>query len=204
MRATARDRLLSAAQEELVFGLGTFEMQAVAKRAQVSVGLAYHHFGSKAGLVAAVVEAFYGQLDAAAFDGFNEPSMSWEDRERARISAYVHFHYRHPLAALMVGPLSRAHEVRDVEAAFTDMQLRNGAHMIAVAQDKGILSKAVDPELTIALMVGGIRQALRSALQQEPRPDAQGLANKIWLFMAAGLGLNAAPTISATTSRSTS
>jgi AcrR family transcriptional regulator len=204
MRSTARDRLVNAAQEELVLGLGTFEMQAVAKRAQASVGLAYHHFGSKAGLVAAVVEAFYGQLAAAAFDGFQASSTSWEDRERARISAYVHFHYRHPLAALMVGALSRAHEVQDVEAAFTDKQLRSGARMIAVAQDKGILSKAIDPELTIALMVGGIRQALHSALRQEPRPEAQGLANKMWLFIAAGLGLNAAPATPSTTSRSTS
>lgn len=204
MRSTARNRLVNAAQEELVLGLGTFEMQAVAKRAQVSVGLAYHHFGSKAGLVAAVVEAFYGQLDAAAFDGFHEPSMRWEDRERTRISAYVHFHYRHPLAALMVGSLSRAHEVQDVEAAFTDKQLRSGTRMIAVAQDEGILSKAIDPELTMALMVGGIRQALHSALRQEPRPDAQGLADKIWLFMAAGLGLNAAPATPSTTSRLTS
>ena len=42
-------------------------MQAVAKRAQVSVGLAYHHFGSKAGLIAAVVEAFYSRLDEVVF-----------------------------------------------------------------------------------------------------------------------------------------
>ena len=50
-----RERLLSAAQEELIEGQGHLEMQAVARRAQVSVGLAYHHFGSKAGLIAAVV-----------------------------------------------------------------------------------------------------------------------------------------------------
>ena len=51
-------RLIRAAQEELIQGRGLLEMQAVAKRAKVSVGLAYHHFGSKAGLIAAVVEAF--------------------------------------------------------------------------------------------------------------------------------------------------
>ena len=47
-----REKLISAAQEELIHGQGLLEMQAVAKRAKVSVGLAYHHFGSKAGLIA--------------------------------------------------------------------------------------------------------------------------------------------------------
>ncbi|WP_050625577.1 TetR/AcrR family transcriptional regulator [Bradyrhizobium viridifuturi] len=60
-----RDRLLAAAQQELIEGHGHLEMQAVAKRARVSVGLAYHHFGSKAGLIAAVVEDFYQRLDEA-------------------------------------------------------------------------------------------------------------------------------------------
>jgi AcrR family transcriptional regulator len=62
-----RERLLCAAQEELTQGQGHLEMQAVARRARVSVGLAHHHFGSKAGLIAAVVEEFYSRLDTAAF-----------------------------------------------------------------------------------------------------------------------------------------
>ena len=63
------ERLVRAAQEELIQSQGLLEMQAVAKRAKVSVGLAYHHFGSKAGLIAAVVEAFYHRLEEAAFVG---------------------------------------------------------------------------------------------------------------------------------------
>ncbi|WP_449397093.1 TetR/AcrR family transcriptional regulator [Devosia riboflavina] len=189
MSTATHNRLLLAAQDELVRGHGSFEMQAVAKRAQVSVGLAYHHFGSKAGLVAAVVEDFYGQLDVAAFDGFKAPSPVWAERERSRILAYVLFHYAHPLAALMVGALSRSLEAQEVEAAFTDKQLAGGAHMIAKAQAQGILPMSVDPELTIALMVGGIRQALHGALKQGPRPDPQVLADKIWAFMAAALDL---------------
>lgn len=39
------ERLIRAAQEELIHSHGLLEMQAVAKRAKVSVGLAYHHFG---------------------------------------------------------------------------------------------------------------------------------------------------------------
>lgn len=199
---TAPDRLIQAAQEELVLGSGRLEMQAVAKRAQVSVGLAYHHFGSKAGLIAAVVEAFYSQLDVAAFEGFNMPSGAWADREQARILAYIQFHYSHPLAALMVGALSRSPEVQDVEVAFTRKQLAGGARMIAAAQTQGILSDHLDPALTIALMVGGIRQALHEALTQDPRLNPQALADQIWAFMAAALGLSGASAI-LSTSRST-
>lgn len=194
MSMEARVRLIHAAQQELVSGSGNFEMQAVAKRAEVSVGLAYHHFGSKAGLVAAVVEAFYNELDDAAFEGFEAPSDAWAIRERARISAYVRFQYRHPLAALMVGALSRSPEVQDVETAFTDKQLTCGARMLAAAQAQGILSSSIEPNLTIALMLGGIRQALHRALQHEPRPGPEELTEKIWTFMAAALGLSGAQT----------
>src|ERR1700761_6630722 len=110
IRIGTPERLIRAAQEELIHGHGLLEMQAVAKRAQVSVGLAYHHFGSKAGLIATVVEAFYERLDAAAFAGAKLPSRIWADRERERIGAYVAFHYDHPFAPLIIGPLSRSPE----------------------------------------------------------------------------------------------
>src|SRR5437879_8472018 len=91
MTATSatRERLVQAAQEELIQSHGHLEMQAVAKRAQVSVGLAYHHFGSKAGLIAAVVEAFYSRLDEEVFNDAGRPSKSWAHRERRRIASYI-------------------------------------------------------------------------------------------------------------------
>ncbi|VIO76203.1 TetR/AcrR family transcriptional regulator [Bradyrhizobium ivorense] len=186
-----RERLLSAAQDELIEGHGHLEMQAVARRARASVGLAYHHFGSKAGLIAAVVEAFYGQLDEAAFGGAKLPATSWSVREKARIGAYVAFHYDHPFAPLVIGPLSRAPEVLDVETAFTRRQLAGGARMLEAAQRDGIVSADIDPDLTIALMIGGIRQALIGALTGERRPDPARLTDDIWAFMAAALRLPA-------------
>jgi AcrR family transcriptional regulator len=92
-----RERLIRAAEKELIRSHGHLEMQAVSKRAQVSVGLAYHHFGSKAGLIAAVVEAFYSRLDQMVFKEVQSPSAkspsgksastksrsaSWADREK--------------------------------------------------------------------------------------------------------------------------
>ena len=60
----SRDRLIQAASEALVAGDGNFELRHEARRAGVSVGLTYHRFGSKAGLVAAVVDRFYDELQA--------------------------------------------------------------------------------------------------------------------------------------------
>jgi AcrR family transcriptional regulator len=190
-----RERLVGAAQGELIQGQGHLEMQAVARRAQVSVGLAYHHFGSKAGLIAAVVEEFYSRLDAAAFGGAKLPSKAWAARERERIEAYVAFHYDHPFAPLVIGPLSRAPEVLDVEIAFTNRQLAAGARMLQAAQRDGIVPDDMDPHLTIALMIGGIRQALIGALMSQPRPDPGKLTNEMWVFIAGALRLTTRPDV---------
>jgi AcrR family transcriptional regulator len=204
-----RERLIRAAEKELIRSHGHLEMQAVSKRAQVSVGLAYHHFGSKAGLIAAVVEAFYGRLDEMVFKEAQSASAKsasaksssvksssnrsraegWADREKRRIASYVAFHYDHPFAPLVIGALSRAPEVLDVETAFTNRQLAAGARMLQAAQGDGIVPDRINPHLTIALMIGGIRQALIGALMSQQRPDPEKLTDEIWAFMAAALRL---------------
>ncbi|RYE45000.1 MAG: TetR/AcrR family transcriptional regulator [Hyphomicrobiales bacterium] len=188
MRMTnTRQTLIAAAQAELIAGHGHLEMQAVARRAKVSVGLAYHHFGSKSGLIAAVVEAFYAELNAAAFDNAEFPAGNWAEREKARIGAYVAFHYAHPFAPLVIGALSRSPEVLDVETAFTNQTLTGGEAMIRAAQRDGSVRADLDPALTIALMSGGIRQAMLGALTRVDRPDPDALTEAIWSFMAAAL-----------------
>ena len=184
-----RERLIRAAEKELVRSHGHLEMQAVAKRAQVSVGLAYHHFGSKAGLIAAVVEAFYSRLEEVAFKGFKSPSQNWADREKQRIASYIAFHYDHPFAPLVIGALSRAPEVLDVETAFTNRQLAGGALMLQTAQRDGVVPNHINPHLTIALMIGGIRQALIGVLMSKQRPEPGKLTDEIWAFMAGALRL---------------
>jgi AcrR family transcriptional regulator len=185
------ERLVRAAQEELIQSHGLLEMQAVAKRAKVSVGLAYHHFGSKAGLIAAVVEGFYNRLEEAAFSPSKLISSDWAGREKERIAAYISFHYDHPFAPLVVGALSRAAEVLDVEQAFTKRQLTAGAHNLRAGQRDGVIPADLDPRLTIALMIGGIRQALIGALMSSHRPDRAELTDSIWIFVAGALRLPA-------------
>jgi len=189
MKIGTPERLIRAAEDELIQGQGLLEMQAVAKRAKVSVGLAYHHFGSKAGLIAAVVEGFYNRLEEVAFSPPKLISADWAGREKERIAAYISFYYDHPFAPLVVGALSRAAEVLDVEQAFTRRQLIAGAYNIRAGQRDGVIPADLDPRLTIALMIGGIRQALIAALTSSHRPDRDELTNKIWIFVARALSL---------------
>ena len=119
------------------------------------------------------------------------PRKAGQSRERRRIASYIAFHYDHPFAPLVIGALSRAPEVLDVERAFTNKQLAGGARMLEAAQRDGLVPDHIDPHLTIALMIGGIRQALIGALMSEQRPDPEQLTDEIWVFMAAALRLTA-------------
>ncbi len=63
--------------------------------------------------------------------------------------------------------------------------------MLEAAQRKGFVPDHIAPHLTIALMIGGIRQALIAALMSEQRPDPEKLTDEIWAFMAGALRLTA-------------
>ena len=132
-------------------------------------------------------------MEDVAFNPAKLVSSDWAGREKERVAAYIAFHYDHPFAPLVVGPLSRAAEVLDVELAFTKRQLVAGAHNLRNAQREGVIPAGFDPHLTIALMIGGIRQALIGALVKGQRPDRGELTEKIWVFIAGALRLAAAP-----------
>ncbi|CAN7199142.1 MBL fold metallo-hydrolase [Devosia sp. LjRoot16] len=69
----------------------------------------------------------------------------------------------------------------------TNQTLTGGEAMIRAAQHDGIVRPDLDPALTIALMSGGIRQAMLGALTREDRPTPDALTEAIWSFMAAAL-----------------
>ncbi|WP_232665483.1 TetR/AcrR family transcriptional regulator [Pseudonocardia sp. TRM90224] len=63
-------------------------MAAVAGRAGVSVGLPYRYFGTRSGLLTAVLSAFYDRLDDAVITK-QFAGRTWHERERARVRAWV-------------------------------------------------------------------------------------------------------------------
>ncbi len=185
-KSSTREILLKAAREALMAGEGAAEMGAIAKRAGVSVGLAYHHFGSKAGLIAAVVEDFYARYTEtvnARFEG-----ASWVARERQRTAALVDFFVDEPFARTLLGPLGRSPEVVNAEAGCMAAMIELGARNIASGQQSGELDPDMDPMLAGAFVLGGVRQCLTVALVNQDQPDRQTLAAAAWRHIAHALG----------------
>ena len=186
-----RESLIRAAEKELIRSDGHLEMQAVAKQARVSVGLAYHHFGSKAGLIAAVVEAFYSRLDEQVFKGAKSPSEDWADTEKWRIAFICRLSFDHRAACHRgIEPRTRSPGCRD---SLHQPTAYGGALMLQTAQRDGVIPGHINPHLIIALMIGGIRQALIGAVMSKPRPDAGKLQVKFGLSWPAPCVCRLAP-----------
>jgi len=181
--APARARLLDAARAAVVAGDGALEMADVARRAGASVGLAYHHFGSKAGLLSALVTGFYDRYDAVVNRRLRRESP-WRERERERTAGVVRFHYAEPLAPLLLGRLAAAPEVAAVAAERLDALVALGARNIATGQARGEVAADVDPQLAAAFVLGGVRQILAAALARDPRPPCEDVARTAWRLVA--------------------
>lgn len=186
----SRDRLIQAASDALVAGEGNFELQNVARRAGVSVGLPYHRFGSKAGLVAAVVGRFYDEIQAV-LSLTDVTEQDWARREQVRLSKLVGFLYANPLAGIIISTLSREPEVAAVESARWSDLITLTASNIRKGQQRGQLPQHYDAETLSALICGGVRHAAGQALAATPRPSQARLTGQIWTWIRSGLQLPA-------------
>jgi AcrR family transcriptional regulator len=180
--SAARQRILAAAAEELA-ATGDVEVAAVARRAGVSVGLPYRYFGTRSGLMSAIISAFYDRLDEAVtdreFDG-----DTWHDRERARVTAWVSHLYDDPLAPVVLGRLGGDADTAGIETQRLHKAIERGARNIARGQRDGDLPADRDPELLVAAVLGGVHTAVAVALTRTPRPDRARVAAELWAFVA--------------------
>jgi AcrR family transcriptional regulator len=185
--AASRDRLLAAAAAELIERNGTLEVVSVAARARVSVGLIYRWFGSKSGLVAAVVDDFYDRLDAAVFQPDPVPGGTWAERERARTELAVAFHYDDPLAAIVLSTVTREPRIAAIEADRLNRQVAAATSNLERGQRRGEIPRELDPELVGAMVLGGLREVLRHALARDPRPPRDAVVDELWRFIVAAV-----------------
>jgi len=184
----SRTRLIEAAVLELIAGNGSFEIIDIARRAGVSVGLAYFRFGSKAGLISAVVDAFYDRI-ARVIDLADCAELDWGLRERERLRRLIEFLFTHELAPILISKLARDPEVAAVESARWSELIGGAARNITKAQRRGQIAAHHDPQVLAALISGGIRHAVGHALASSPRPSQLALTDEIWGFIARGLQL---------------
>ena len=182
----ARQRLLTAAIDELVEN-GDLEVAAVARRAGSSVGLPYRYFGSRSGLLGAVLTDFYDRLDDAVMER-KFPGDHWMDREYARLVAWVNFLYDDPLTPLALGRGTGDGEVAGIAQEHLRRAISLGTRNMAHGQRNGDVPADRDPALLAAAVLGGVHITVVSALTAERRPDRQAVIAELWRFISGAIG----------------
>ena len=187
--SASRQRILEAAGGLLASGDGDFEMAWVARAAGVSQGLAYHHFGSKEGLLSAVVHDFYDRVEASVLMARLDDFQDWEERERDRLRRYIEFLLADPLGLTVVTRLAGTPAVAAVEAERWDRLVSAGSRNIAEGQTRGVVNARQDPTLLASMVLGAARAAVaREFAKSKPGKPAR-LSRDIWVFIRSGLGL---------------
>ncbi len=183
-----RARLVAAAAEALLAGGGDFEMSDLARRANVSDGLPYHYFGSKAGALSAVVDDFYDRYYAVV----NQPldgSRPWPEREFERLQSWLGFLYGDPLAPIVLGHMGRTVHVAGLESTRQDQLIGLARRNIELGQEAGDISETIDAGIAAAAIIGAIRQAASQAFQAPKPPAPSVLTAQLWGLIAGALGL---------------
>lgn len=180
--------MIEAARDALVEGGGDFEMTEVADRAGVSEGLAYYHFGNKPGLLDAVVRDFYDRLDESVM-ALPFPGDTWVERERARIGEFVRLMYEDPVAPLVLNVL-RVNPALHAEEQERRRRLNAlGARNIAEAQRDGEISPNHDPQMLVAMILGGVMAGVTEALSCVPLTPLKELQAATFAFVLRAAGI---------------
>lgn len=182
-----RQAIVRAARDLFIAGAGELEMGDVARRAGVSVGLAYHHFGSKAGLITALITDFYDRYDAVVNQRIE--AATWADQARERLARAVRFLFEEPLAPIVLGRLGGSAAVIALETTRREAIIARGALNIRAGQEAGEVVPGVDPMMASQVINGGLRQAISAALTAPQRPDADVFIAHAWALIAGALGL---------------
>jgi AcrR family transcriptional regulator len=167
------------------------EIASVAEAAGLVPSVMYRYFGSKAGLVSALIEDFFDRLRRAVLEADLSEHGDWVTRERLRVQLGVRFHYEDPLAVVLYGPLARELEVARTNERCISAVIELAAANIRRGQRRGELPRAVDPELAGAAMFGAMQRVMVAALAREPPPRERRLVEVMWRQVAAAVGIDA-------------
>lgn len=184
--------LIAAASDVLVEREGELEIGDVAQRAGVSSALAHYHFGTKAGLLNAVVQDFYSRFDEAVVVVPYEGAL-WMAREEARICDTVRFFYDDPVASLVINILQGDPSLGTEGPDRARRVVRLGAINIAQAQRDGEIDPSLDPALLVAMILSGVMGGISEALATSPRPALTKVQLQICTFVARAAGADYSP-----------
>ena len=181
-------RILAAAEEILRDGDGALEMTQVAEKADVSVGLAYHYFGSKSGMLGAIIDAFYDRYNQVV-NQYIDPDIPWRVREKQRLMAAVEFLYNDPMAPVILGRMAHTSQVAAVESARHEEMIEMAIRNIGSGIRRGDIGGHIDPAIAGAAITGAMRSGIMHAMAMRPRPDPAKLTHQIWGMIAGALDI---------------
>ncbi len=182
-------RILAAAERLLLANDGELEMSQVAEEASVSVGLAYHYFGSKSGMLGAIIDAFYDRYNAVV-NQYIDPDINWGVREKDRLLASINFLYSDAMAPMVLGKMAQTPQVVAIEAARQQEMIELATRNIRSGMSRGHLNPHIDPDIAAAAITGAMRQCFIHAFAMKPRPDAELLAQQLWGLISGAVGLS--------------
>ncbi|QBS44637.1 TetR/AcrR family transcriptional regulator [Nocardia sp. CS682] len=184
-----RQQLLDAARDELVCGNGVLELSALTRRAGLSTGALYHHFGSKSGLLAAIYDAFYEGLGHAIADAQLPAEADWATRERTRTYRFVAYHFADPLAPVLLDRAALDPQLTELESVYIQRMSDNAADNIRSGQARGQLPADLDADSAGAFVIGGLRHGIAQQLRTTPPSDVEQTTERLWRLTAAALGI---------------
>jgi AcrR family transcriptional regulator len=188
-RAT-RERLLACARDIAIANDGHVEIAWVAEAAGVVPSLVNRYFGSRSGLISALLDDFFGRLRAEVLDLNLDDRGTWAQHERIRLERGVHFHYTDPAAVVIYTRLSREPEVALTENRHIDRVVKRAAANIRRGQQRGELPSSIDPELAGAAMFGAMQRVMVTALGRTPRPRPDRVVEILWRQIAAAVEID--------------
>lgn len=183
-----RQQLLAATRTELIGGNGTVDLASLTRRARLSTGAVYHHFGSKSGLLAAIYEDFYDGLKAATADAHLPADATWAVREQVRTRRWVDYHFSDPLAAHMLQRSALDPLLSELEATYLNAMIRSAATNIRRGQRNRELPRDLDADSGAAFVIGGLRHGIAQQLRARPRPSIDRATERLWRLTAGALG----------------
>lgn len=188
-QATYR-RLLDVARDVAIANGGHFELAEVAEAAKVVPSLVHRYFGSKAGLVGALVDDFFARFHAEVLDAELDDLGTWAEHERIRLEKGVRFHFAEPFSAVLYGSFAREPEVARREAVRIAAVVDRAARSIRKGQKRGELPVGIDPGLAGAAMFGAMRLVLVEALTRDRRPSPEKVIDVLWRQVCASVRID--------------
>lgn len=180
-----RQQLLTAAREQLIAGNGHLDLGSLVRRAGLTTGAVYHHFGSKTGVIAAVYRDFYDGLDEAIADRHLPADGGWARRERERTRRMVAYYLADPLTPLLLDRSSALPDVAELEQAYLLRMSEAAADNIRTGQQAGQVARDLDPDTAAAYVVGGLRYGIAQLLRGHRRPSVERATDELWRLVAA-------------------